>query len=869
MASSKVIVAFLIVFVLVFVAKTDAGVIKDLFKKITHTNNKTEDVVKQSAPICGSGIFSTPDELSLSPEIIFISGKPSRSERVVEEDNQRDNQGQQRRRGNENDKNKKPENVNEVAYEYRFNVDNVTLEDLERNGFNRDAPVTFLMHGFTSGYPLQAWISAIVEAYTIDRETTGQAHQGGYQNNNHEGGYQDHDHHQDNYQHQSGHNNNNYNNQREEYRENTGSRREQNNGNRNRDRGGSSSKKVNHNLFIINWNYAARGVLYPRAVANIPIVASYATRFINDKLLDEAQVDPRRIQLIGHSLGAHLAGFIGKNTKRKVGRIYGLDPAGPCFGAISGPLYPSSNRLAPTDAEEVITIQTNTVLLGIDKPLGKHSVFVEGGEVQPGCKGGGVLKSLSTLTWDGGDLDTIACSHSRAPNLMTYRHDQSDSQDDCQLVAYECKDWESFVAGHCGVCEPINELHSHSSQRDFGKSDPLQPVECIRIGLDWQYPKAGQNSQSSSNSYEYSSTTSRYDRESDNNQYGRYSTTPAYSRNPYNSSHESLYGYSSTTSNYDRDNGKYPYEGYIPSTTRRPYDGYSSSTSRRPYSQGGQNQGGYQQSSSNNDRYNSRNTSTYNPGHDNNDNQGSSWNRKPVSNQRDRRDTQNSTSNKEQQESTRRRQDDSSSSSAKSMFLRTGDTQPYCVYQYQIVLELNEPFPNLKKPPMSLVLQDSEAENERKQTGGSSSASSSSGSPRRGAEQNSLSDDEFGNKYTDRMYTKLLTSGKKLKKVDHATLLFRNGLSDGHKILKSLHVNYMSHSDPKVRRQFSSRLCLVKTDVDRHRERDEKNFGGNRYYFEPCERGTFSQNGSQSNYGREDSYSRGRSTTRGPSSYDN
>lgn len=812
MANFKIFFTLIVIFVLVSVSEINAGIIKDIFKKITNTNNKTEDVVKQSAPICGSGIFSTPDELSLSPEIIFIASRPSRSEKLVEESRMRDEQSNQKRRGHAIDQTR-TENVSEVAYEYRFNVDNVTLEDLKRNGFNRDAPVTFLIHGFTSGYPLQAWMSAIVEAYTINRETTGQKNSSGYQDNNQEETPQNINYNQDGYQYHSGYNNYN---QRNQSHKSSESRIEHRNRNRNR---GSSSHNVDHNLFIVNWNYAARGVLYPRAVANIPIVASYVTRFINDKLLDDAKMNSGSISIVGHSLGAHLAGFIGKNTKKKIGRIYGLDPAGPCFGALSGTFYPSSNRLAITDAEEVITVQTNTVLLGIDIPLGKHSVYVNGGEVQPGCKGGGVLKSLSTLTWDGGDLDTIACSHSRAPNLLTYRHDQSDNDDDCQLVAYECKDWTSFVAGYCGVCEILAKSHSHSySHRDSSNVDPLEPVECLRIGLDWQYPKAqtpsiGYGSEynlQSNNNYGYSSTTPRYDREIEN-LYGASSTTSKYSRNSSNSRNESLYGYStSTTNSYDRENGKHSHSGY------------STSTSRRPYSQG-QNQGGYQQPSYDQDRYNNSH--------------GSSWNRKPTSNQRERRDTHNMTNPTQEIDSKRRRQDDSSSS-AKIMFLRTGDTQPYCVYHYQIVLKLNEPFPSSKKPPMALVIQDSEVDKERKQNGNPQS---------RRSNQNSLSDDEFGNKYNDRIYTKLLTSAKKLKKVDHATLLFRNGLQDGYRILKSLHVNYMSHSDPNVRKQLSSRLCLVKTEVDRQKERDEKNLGGNRYYFEPCEEVTSNQFESQSN----------------------
>lgn len=801
----RIVVPLIIVVASNLLVGSEAGIIKDIYQKITHTNNKTEETVKQSAPICGSGTFSTPDEKTLSPEIIFITNRPSKAST-----SQYGHESGPGRDDERSDSSRRRDEVSEVAREFRFHEENVTLADLERHGFNRDAPVSFLMHGFTSGYPLQAWISAIVEAYTIDRQqSTGSgATQSSYQ--------------QQQQQHQREHNyatSQGYQSNRDE--------------DRSRDREGrrsSSGNRVNHNLFIINWNFAARGILYPRAVANIPIVASYVTRFVNDKLLGEARVDPRRVQLIGHSLGAHLAGFIGKNTRSKLGRIYGLDPAGPCFGTISGPLYPASKRLAPTDAEEVITIHTNTALLGIEKPIGKYSVYVEGGSVQPGCKGGGVLKSLQTLTWDGGDFDTIACSHSRAPNLLTYRHTgQSPSGDDeCQLVAYECKNWDSFVAGHCGVCGGDSSYSRGSS------NGPLRPVECLRVGLDWQYAQES-NGQSSgfhttrrpNNNYDDDHTTKRNpyypgDRETTrrpsswNNgtqSHQQYSTS-AYGDNQYSSTRRPTYGGQQSTSSYGNQNDEY--------STRRPYglqsnaggnhqnndDNYSSSNpTRRPTYGSGQNSDG---------NYPNQN------GYQNQNGGGRGSTRRPTQNQsgtiiqRDRRDSN---------ETSERRANGERNGESKILFMRTGDTQPYCAYQYQVVLELNEPF-GKKKPPMSLVLQDSESNSQQHHQAGG---------------QNSLSNDEFGNKFDDRTYTHLLTSSKKLGRIDHATLLFREGLPDGLRQLKALHVNYMSHIDPNVRRRHSATLCPVRKNPGQ----GEDFSTDKRFYFEPCTGGSGSSVGGQ------------------------
>ena len=62
-------------------------------------------------------------------------------------------------------------------------------------------------------------------------------------------------------------------------------------------------------------------------------VGKHATTLV--KLLVEAGVKVEELHLIGHSLGAHVVGFIGKEVQAlglgKIGRITGLDPAKPFY----------------------------------------------------------------------------------------------------------------------------------------------------------------------------------------------------------------------------------------------------------------------------------------------------------------------------------------------------------------------------------------------------------------------------------------------------------------------------------------------------------------------------------------------------------
>lgn len=147
------------------------------------------------------------------------------------------------------------------------------------------------------------------------------------------------------------------------------------------------------NIIVVDWGKGASSLNYYASRHRIGNVAEVVKRFI-DFLVLNLKVNTKQMQLVGHSLGAHIAGLTGKALE--VGRIpviVGLDPALPLF-SIKKP----KDRLDVSDADYVEVIHTAGGSLGFDDPIGKADFYPNYGRSQPGC---------------GLDL-TGACAHSRA-----------------------------------------------------------------------------------------------------------------------------------------------------------------------------------------------------------------------------------------------------------------------------------------------------------------------------------------------------------------------------------------------------------------------------------------------------------------------
>ncbi|XP_066247658.1 lipase member H-A-like isoform X2 [Euwallacea similis] len=137
---------------------------------------------------------------------------------------------------------------------------------------------------------------------------------------------------------------------------------------------------ANHNVIFIDWSKYAN-MSYGQSCANVQPVGEFIANF-----LIRCGVPSQNLHLIGHSLGSQLAAFIGKAYKKKsgkkIGRITGLDPAGPSW---SNESMTEEERLNEQDANFVDVVHTDIQIYGFTYPCGHVDFYPNGGTNQPGC----------------------------------------------------------------------------------------------------------------------------------------------------------------------------------------------------------------------------------------------------------------------------------------------------------------------------------------------------------------------------------------------------------------------------------------------------------------------------------------------------
>ena len=208
------------------------------------------------------------------------------------------------------------------------------------------------------------------------------------------------------------------------------------------------------NVLVVDWRGGSLP-MYSQAAANTRLVGLEVARLVNI-LQDRHRLQPANVHIIGHSLGAHIAGYAGERIEG-LGRISGLDPAEPLFQGM-----PAQVRLDHTDALFVDVIHTDSKGfmkggLGLEQPIGHVDFYPNGGKVQPGCSFldfpylpdlDGV-EDISLPPADSVARNLFACAHNRVIALYI---DSILNSRSCPMVGHLCQDYQTFQAGQCYSC---------------------------------------------------------------------------------------------------------------------------------------------------------------------------------------------------------------------------------------------------------------------------------------------------------------------------------------------------------------------------------------------------------------------------------
>lgn len=196
-------------------------------------------------------------------------------------------------------------------------------------------------------------------------------------------------------------------------------------------------KREDANVFVVSWEQGA-GFPYHQAVGNSRLVGAQFFALL-ELLHSKFGLKYENVHIIGSGVGAHIAGYAGRNLKRKnesIARITALDAASPQFENEHIDV-----RLDRSDAQFVDVIHTDSKTFvvrgyGIKKPIGHIDFYPNGGYEQKNCR-----------KRDDGVASFFTCSHYRAVHYFLESFDGR-----CPFKAYPCTSYKEFKNVDCTSC---------------------------------------------------------------------------------------------------------------------------------------------------------------------------------------------------------------------------------------------------------------------------------------------------------------------------------------------------------------------------------------------------------------------------------
>jgi len=133
------------------------------------------------------------------------------------------------------------------------------------------------------------------------------------------------------------------------------------------------SKYQDANVISVDWSDGSGSGIWD--YLRVQGINTYGVGYQIADFLTGLGVNPKTIELAGHSLGAHISSIAANNyqnnTGVSIGTIIGLDAAGPGYN------LGTTGRLDVSDADRVVGIHTNTGGLGWGSPYAKLDIYVK------------------------------------------------------------------------------------------------------------------------------------------------------------------------------------------------------------------------------------------------------------------------------------------------------------------------------------------------------------------------------------------------------------------------------------------------------------------------------------------------------------
>ncbi|KAM5132704.1 pancreatic lipase-related protein 2-like [Mantella aurantiaca] len=219
------------------------------------------------------------------------------------------------------------------------------------------------------------------------------------------------------------------------------------------------------NCFCVDWN-GGSVALYTQASNNVRVVGAEIAYFLHF-LETSFDYDMSDVHLIGHSLGSHVVGEAGKR-QMGIGRISGLDPAGPYFEHT-----PPEVRLDRTDAVFVDAIHTDGSSIishlgfggyGMMETCGNVDFYPNGGKRMPGCEKISPRKGDLDEILDG-LVETALCNH-----VMSVQYFSKSILSPDGFLGYSASSYEAFQKGSGFPCTNVScaSMGYEADEYEFG-----------------------------------------------------------------------------------------------------------------------------------------------------------------------------------------------------------------------------------------------------------------------------------------------------------------------------------------------------------------------------------------------------------------